>query len=84
MIYDVISLKRETNKMLRTQAEQQQDTWRECQRQSHSLGVGESEQVFVGSQDSELLEALTSSPDRKVISSIIGLQDQREQVIRYQ
>lgn len=50
------------------------NTWSESERQSHSLGVSEGEQVFVGCEDRQLLEALASSPEREVVPGIIGLQ----------
>lgn len=53
-------------------------TWCESKRESHCLGISDGQQVFIGSEDRQLLEALTGSPDREVVPSIIGLQRTRE------
>lgn len=55
----------------------------ESERQSHSLGVGEGEQVLVGCENGQLLEALASSPDGEIVPSIVGLQRIRERGMRW-
>ena len=49
----------------------------EVERQSHSQGVSEREHVLLRCEDSQLLEAQTSSPDGEVVRSIVGLQEER-------
>lgn len=41
--------------------------------QSHSRGVGESQEVFAAAQHCQLLEPLTGAPYGKVIGGVVGL-----------
>lgn len=42
--------------------------------QGYGLSISERQQVLVGCEDGQLLEALTGAPDWEVVPSIVGLQ----------
>lgn len=49
-------------------------TCREVERQSDAPGVREGQQIPVGRQQCQLLETLTGTPYREVVTSVVGLQ----------
>lgn len=46
----------------------------EGERQGDGLGVGEGQEVLVGRQHGQLLEALAGAPDGEVVALVVGLQ----------
>lgn len=54
-------------------------TWCEGERQGHGLGVGDGQQVLLGCEDRQLLEALAGSPNGEVVASVVSLQTVTEE-----
>lgn len=54
-------------------------TWCEGERQGHGLGVGDGQQVLLGCEDRQLLEALAGSPDGEVVASVVSLRTVTEE-----